>query len=81
MAIFNLNLNNNNIIRQYKNLIKNIYMIVIIFLVFHILINLTGNKLNLNGNLFNCNVMEILIILLLSYMAYELVFKELIQIF
>jgi hypothetical protein len=83
MALFNLNLNTP-VLQKYKGLIQNVYMITIIFLVFHILISLSNknHKLDfgMSGVLFNCNLMSTLCMLLLAYGSYELVFKELVSI-
>tara|TARA_B110000037_G_C17108450_1_gene500844 strand:+ start:2302 stop:2547 length:246 start_codon:yes stop_codon:yes gene_type:complete len=80
MALFNLNLNTS-ILQKYKTLIQNIYMITVILLIFHLLINLSKkSNTGLIGDLFNCDLINTLCILLISYSSYELVFKELISI-
>ena len=83
MALFNLNLNLS-VLKKYKQLIKGIYMITVILLIFHLLINLSSKNKTINfglsGKLFNDNILNTLCILLLSYASYELVFKELVSI-
>jgi hypothetical protein len=83
MALFNLNLNLS-VLQKYKQLIKGIYMVTVILLIFHLLINLSSKNKTVNyglsGQLFNNNMMNTLCMLLLSYAAYELVFKELVSI-
>ena len=77
MALFNLNLNLS-VLQKYKQLIKGIYMVTVILLIFHLLINLSSKNKTVNyglsGQLFNNNMMNTLCMLLLSYAAYELVF-------
>ena len=82
MALINLELKN---LSKYKCIIVNIYKFTVIFLVFTVLIKLSFNNktvnLGFNGKtLINNNIINTLCILLLSYLIYELIFKEIIHI-
>lgn len=80
MALFNIKLDSS---IKYKSLVKNIYFITVVLLMFHLLIKLSCKgkvDYGLTGKLFNNKLMNTLCLLLLSYMAYELVFKQLISI-
>lgn len=77
MALFkiDLGLDNNKI-----EMINYIYKYFSIFIVMHILINMSGMKsYGFIGNLFNENFIMFMIILAISIMFYYLVFLEIIQ--
>ena len=82
MALITLELNN---LSKYKELIINIYKFTVIFIVFTVLIKLSFNNktVNLGFNdktLINNNIVNTLCILLLSYLMYELIFTEIVEI-
>jgi hypothetical protein len=82
MAIFNFNLD---LDKEYIDLIKDIYKVVVILIVFQIILyysNCQKNILNsaLTGTLLNDDFMTLLIYLIISISSYYLVFDKLISI-
>lgn len=82
MAIFNFNLD---LDKEYIDLIKDIYKVIIILIVFQIILyysNCQKNILNsaLTGTLLNDDFMTLLIYLIISISSYYLVFDKLISI-
>ncbi len=82
MAIFNFNLD---LDKEYIDLIKDIYKVVVILIVFQIILyysNCQKNILNsaLTGTLLNDDFMTLLIYLIISISSYYLVFDKLINI-
>jgi hypothetical protein len=81
MAIFNINLE---LEKEYIDLIKDIYKITMILVVFQIILyysNCQKNILNsaLTGTLLNDDFMTLLIYLILSMTSYYLVFDKLVS--
>ena len=82
MAIFNIYLD---LDTNYKKLIKDIYKIIIILIVFQILIfysDLSKNFISnaLTGSLLNDEFMTFLILIIISYSSYYLVFDKILEI-
>ena len=79
MAMFTINLG---LAPEYTDTINHLYKYGTILLVLHILVHFskTGKTCNFgfSGELFNKNFVNTLCLVLISYMAYSLVFKELI---
>lgn len=79
MAMFTINLG---LAPEYTETINHLYKYFIILLILHILVHFsrTGKTFNFgfSGELFNKNFINTLCLVLVSYMAYSLVFKELI---
>lgn len=77
MALLNLDLNLSN---DYTNILKNIYKFSIILILFQIfmVICCKNKKLNLGltGKILNTDFIQALLLLILAYLGYELVFKE-----
>lgn len=65
---------------EYKETIDSILMMMIIIIVFHILIYVSiGNgkyDFGLSGKIFNGNFINTICFLIISYLSYDLVFKE-----
>ena len=82
MAIFNLNLD---LDKEYVQLIKDLYKIIVILIVFQIIVhysNCSKNIINtaLTGSLLNDEFMTLLIYLIISISAYYLIFDKLLNI-
>ena len=81
MALFDIYLDLN---KDYKDLINDLYKILIIFILFHLMISHSGNSKNfiingLMGNGFNNDFMYLCIFIILSIMGYYLVFDKIIS--
>tara|TARA_B110000037_G_scaffold194751_1_gene230670 strand:+ start:4369 stop:4638 length:270 start_codon:yes stop_codon:yes gene_type:complete len=70
------------LLNKYKETINNGLIISTMFIVFHLLIyfSVQNGKYNygINGSIFNKNMINTLIFLIISYLAYDLVIKEII---
>ena len=84
MAILNIYLNIDN---EYINLIKDIYKVLVILIVFQILVSLSTQKnqkniitIALTGCLLNDDFMIILIFAIISISSYYLIFDRLLSI-
>jgi hypothetical protein len=82
MAIFNLHLD---LDKEYIQLIKDLYKIIVILIVFQIIMYYSGNSKNIlitafSGNLLNDDFMTILIYIIISISAYYLIFDKLVLI-
>lgn len=82
MAIFNIYLD---LDKDYINLIKDIYKILVVFIVFQVLMhysNVSKNILNsaLTGALLNDEFMTLLIFVIIGVISYYLIFDKLLSI-
>jgi len=79
MAILDIYLDIDN---EYINLIKDLYKILVIFIIFQLLVFSYGQKniinLALNGNFLNDDFMTLLIIVIIAISSYYLIFNKLI---
>ncbi len=81
MAILNIYLD---LDKEYIDLIKDLYKIIVIFVVFQIIMVNSNTNKNilvgaLSGNLLNDNFMTLLIYIIISVIAYYLIFDKLIS--
>lgn len=70
---------------EYEDLSEDLYKVIVILIVFHIIMNLQYNgkvplDLCIGGGIFNENFLILLGSIILSFMAYELVFKKILKI-
>ena len=77
MALLTLNLDVDN---NYKTLVEDLYKILGYLVILHIFIcfnygNRVPSNFGLSGNLFNDNFLSLCLIIVLSVLAYNLVFK------
>jgi len=82
MAIFNIYLD---LDKDYINLIKDIYKILVVFIVFQVLMhysNVSKNILNsaLTGSLLNDEFMTLLIFVIIGVISYYLIFDKVLSI-
>lgn len=82
MAIFNIYLD---LDKDYINLIKDIYKVLVVFIVFQVLMhysNVSKNILNsaLTGSLLNDEFMTLLIFVIIGVISYYLIFDKLLSI-
>ena len=77
MAIFELKLPND----KYRETIRGVYKYTVILIIFQILVQLSKNgetfNFGFNGEILNENFLNTLCLILISYIAYTLVFQEL----
>jgi hypothetical protein len=77
MAIFDIRLPNN----KYIETVRGLYKYTVILIIFQILVSLSrrGKTLNFgfSGDILNENFLNTLCLLLISYLAYTLIFQEL----
>ena len=77
MAIFELKLPND----KYKDTIRGVYKYSVILIIFQILVCLSKNgktfNFGFNGEILNENFLNTLCLVLIAYIAYTLVFQEL----
>jgi hypothetical protein len=81
MAIFDIFLDIN---EEYKELIKDLYKVLIIIILFHLMIANSGNSKNfiingLMGKAFNDEFMFLSFFILLSIMGYYLIFDKIVS--
>ena len=82
MAIFNLYLD---LDKEYIQLIKDLYKIIIVLIVFQIIMYYSNSNKNIlssafSGNLLNDDFMTILIYIIISISAYYLIFDKVLNI-
>ena len=82
MCLFTIDLD---IDEEYKKLIKEVYKIFVVLIVFQILVNyadLPKDIINqaLSGSLLNDNFMTLVLFIIIGLLAYHLVFKKIITI-
>tara|TARA_B100001287_G_C22546418_1_gene464621 strand:- start:210 stop:464 length:255 start_codon:yes stop_codon:yes gene_type:complete len=82
MALLTLNLDVDN---NYKTLVEDLYRILGYLVIFHIFVCFNyGSRIpsnfGLSGNLFNDNFLSLCLIIVLTVLAYNLVFKYLIEV-
>jgi hypothetical protein len=82
MAIFNLYLD---LDKEYLQLIKDLYKIIVILIVFQIIMYYSNSNKNIlssafSGNLLNDDFMTILIYVIISICAYYLIFDKVLNI-
>lgn len=82
MAIFNLYLD---LDKEYIQLIKDLYKIIVILVVFQIIMYYSNSSKNIlssafSGNLLNDDFMTILIYIIISICAYYLIFDKVLNI-
>jgi len=77
MAIFELKLPND----KYRETIRGVYKYTVILIIFQILVQLSKNgktfNFGFNGEILNENFLNTLCLVLIAYIAYTLVFQEL----
>ena len=77
MAIFELKLPND----KYKDTVRGVYKYSVILIIFQILVCLSKNgktfNFGFNGEILNENFLNTLCLVLIAYIAYTLVFQEL----
>ena len=82
MALLTLNLDVDN---NYKTLVEDLYRILAYLVIFHLFVGLNyGNRVpsnfGLSGNFFNDNFLSLCLLVVITVLAYNLVFKYLIEI-
>jgi hypothetical protein len=82
MSLFTIDLDIN---EEYKKLIKEVYKIFVILIVFQILVNYSELpkdiiSQSLSGSLLNDNFMTLVLFIIIGLLAYHLVFKKIISI-
>jgi hypothetical protein len=82
MALLTLNLDVDN---NYKTLVEDLYKILGYLVILHIFIcfnygSRVPSNFGLSGNLFNDNFLSLCLIIVLSVLAYNLVFKYLVEV-
>lgn len=82
MSLFTIDLD---IDEEYKKLIKEVYKIFVVLIVFQILINYSELPKDiisqaLSGSLLNDNFMTLVLFIIIGLLAYHLVFKKIITI-
>lgn len=78
MAIYTINLELDN---NQKNMVKDLYKYIVLFIVFHVLSNSIEIKDYgiMTGNLFNVNFVTFLLIIAISIIAYYTVALEIVE--
>lgn len=82
MALLTLNLDIDN---NYKTLVEDLYKILGYLVILHIFVclnygNRVPNNFGLSGKLFNDNFLSLCLLVVLTVLAYNLVFKYLVEI-
>ena len=81
-SIVQLNINSST---NYVNLIKTLYMILFIFMIWHVLLSLSYSKkqpinMGLSGELFNSNFVNFILTGMISILSFYLVFQKILEI-
>ena len=81
-SIVQLNINSST---NYVNLIKSLYMIIFVFMIWHVLLSLSCSKkqpvnMGLSGELFNSNFINFILTGMISIHSFYLVFQKILEI-
>ena len=81
MSLINLHLD---IETEYKNLIKDVYKIVVILCVFQTMVYYSDNKnlvtSSLNGSLLNDDLLVLILYIIIAFTSYHFVFEKILKI-
>tara|TARA_B110000037_G_C16922132_1_gene424837 strand:+ start:234 stop:482 length:249 start_codon:yes stop_codon:yes gene_type:complete len=81
MSLINLHLD---IETEYKNLIKDVYKIVVILCVFQTMVYYSDNKnlvtTSLNGTLLNDDLLILILYVIIAFTSYHFVFEKILKI-
>ena len=80
-SIVRVNINSN---QNYVNLIKNMYMFLFVFLIWHLLLSLSYDKkqplnIGLTGGLLNTNFVNFLLTGMISILSFYLIFQKILE--